>query len=97
MSVRNIKVTVRLDDTVVKVRMRKPSKPFKAGDILCLHLPDKPMVKFLVGPTKNPVSCADCAMYTWNHCVRTNRGICIRCHTENNNAILNIETLLEDI
>ena len=96
MSVRNIKVTVRLDDTVVRVRMRTPSKPFKAGDILFLHLPER-SVKFLVGPTKNPLSCSDCAMYTWSHCVRTHDQVCIRRYTENNNTILNPETVLEEL
>jgi alpha-D-ribose 1-methylphosphonate 5-phosphate C-P lyase len=97
MSVRNIKVTVRLDDTVVKVRMRTPSKPFKAGDILCLHMPDRKTVKFLAGPTKNPLSCSDCAIHTWNQCVRTRLGMCIRRYTANNNAILEPGDLLEEL
>lgn len=97
MSVRNITVTTRLDGSVVKVRMRTPSKPFKAGDILCLHMANMKTVKFLVGPTKNPLSCSDCALHTWTHCVRVRNGICIRRYTENNNAIMNMEAVLEEL
>lgn len=97
MSVRNITVTAVINSVGLRLCMRTPSKPFKAGDALCLHMPDKRMVKLLVGPTKNPVSCSDCAMCNWNHCVRTRDQVCIRRYTENNNAILEPEELLEDL
>ena len=97
MSVRNITVTTVIDSVGLRLCMRTPSKPFKAGDILCLHMPNMKTVKFLVGPTKNPLSCSDCAMCTWDHCVRTRSGICIRRYTENNNTILEQEKLLEEL
>lgn len=97
MSVRQITVEAVIDSIGLMLRMRTPSKPFKAGDILCLHMPDKRMVRFLVGPTKNPLSCSDCVMHRWNHCVRTCNQVCIRRYTENNNTILEPEKLLEEI
>lgn len=96
MSVRKITVEAVTNSIGMALRMRTPSKPFKDGDILCLHMPDR-SVRFLVGSPKHPPSCSDCAMYRWSHCVRTRNQVCIRRYTENNNVILNLEKVLEEI
>lgn len=95
MSIRNISVRKHISQFGNRYIFRKPSRPFRQGDVLRITMPDMIVKEIIVGSPIIGNACSKCCFRDCEHCPRVDTDECIWLYTERGNSLISVNDTLE--